>query len=78
MFLHIGNNQTIRNQDILGVFDLDTATVSQDTKAFLQKSEREGRSTLVAQELPKSFIVTTDGKVFLSQISTASLSGRSY
>ncbi|MBO4770370.1 MAG: DUF370 domain-containing protein [Clostridia bacterium] len=76
MFLHAGNNKTIKESDIIGIFDADTATVEDTTKEFLRRAEKEGRSELIVEELPKSFIVTRDNKVYFSQISTSSLYGR--
>ena len=76
MFLHVGNNRNIMLKDIVGVFDLDTSTVSADTKRFLKESEKNGTTENAVLELPKSFVLTDDGKVIFSQISTASLMGR--
>ena len=77
MYLHLGQETILRTRDILGVFDLDTATISKHTRDFLAKAEHEGRVTNVSPELPKSFIVTAGGGVFISQISAATLKKRS-
>ena len=42
MFLHIGNGETVRRKDVIGIFDMDTATVSSLTRATLKKYEKEG------------------------------------
>ena len=76
MFLHAGNNRSIRLKNIIGIFDMDTATVSQDTKKFLKKAEKDGATEMLVPEIPKSFILTDDGEVLFSQISTSSLVGR--
>ena len=76
MFLHAGNNRSIRLKNIIGIFDMDTATVSQDTKRFLKKAEKDGVTEMLVPEIPKSFILTKDGEVLFSQISTSSLVGR--
>lgn len=72
----MGNGRTVRINEIIGIFDMDTATVSEITKNYLRKSEREGCSELLKEELPKSFIVTDSGKNYYSQISPLSLCGR--
>lgn len=77
MYLHLGQETVLRTREVLGVFDLDTATLSKHTRDYLAKAEREGRVTNVSPELPKSFIVTSDGRVFVSQISAATLKKRS-
>ena len=57
MFLHVGNNKNIREKDIIGIFDMDTATVSPVTKKFLNTAQKQGRVSVVGDELPKSFVV---------------------
>ncbi|MBE6637753.1 MAG: DUF370 domain-containing protein [Ruminococcaceae bacterium] len=76
MFLHAGNNKNLRLKEIIGIFDMDTATVSPDTKAFLKKADRMGQTEALFEEVPKSFLLTEDGKIYFSQISTQSLLGR--
>ena len=76
MFLHAGNNKNLRLKEIIGIFDMDTATVSSDTKEFLKRADRLGTTEALFDEVPKSFLLTDDGKVYFSQISTQSLVGR--
>lgn len=76
MFLHAGNNKNLRLKNIIGIFDMDTATVSQDTKKFLKGREKSSMTEALFEEVPKSFILTSDGKVYFSQISTQALIGR--
>ena len=88
MYLHLGQDTIIRMRDILGVFDLDTTTISRHTRDYLAAAEKRGAVVNVTNELPKSFIVTVDaGKrraarhaetgVYISQISAATLKKRS-
>ena len=76
MYLHAGNNYMIRTRTIIGVFDMDTATMTGATRGFLQSAERSGRMVNANEDIPKSFILTEDGSVYTSQISTAALVGR--
>lgn len=79
MYLHLGQESIIRTRDILGVFDLDTATVSKHTRAFLATAEKRGQVVNITTELPKSFIVATGASqtVYISQISASTLKKRS-
>lgn len=79
MYLHLGQETILRTSDILGVFDLDTTTLSKHTRDYLARAEKEGRVVTVTQELPKSFIVTAgrDKTIYLSQISAQTLKKRS-
>lgn len=76
MYLHLGNNKNIRQRSIIGIFDMDNATVSQITRKFLNGIQKKNRLTAVTGEIPKSFILTEDGSVYMSQISPSSLKGR--
>lgn len=73
--LHIGASKTLPTEDILGIFDMDTATVSQVTKKFLSTAQQLGRVENVSEELPKSFVLTAD-TVYLSQLAPATLAQR--
>ncbi len=80
MYIHLGQDTVVRKSDIIGIFDLDTATVSKRTRDYLAKAEKAGRVVNVSTELPKSFIVCQKEDkqiIYISQISTATLLKRS-
>ena len=79
MYLHIGNKKSVRKRDVIGIFDLDTATVSPVTKRFINKNEKEGRVEYTDFDLPRSFLLVDEGgeyNVKLSRISTVGLRAR--
>ncbi len=76
MYLSIGGNELIKKKDIIGIFDLDTSTIGQNTKDFLKKAEKSGMSSFIGDGIPKAFIVMNDGMVYITTISAASLKGR--
>ena len=81
MYLHIGNGESIKTEDIIGIFDLDTSSRGEDTKNYLRKAEKSGLAESAAEELPKSFILYEDedgktAKIMFSQISTSALVSR--
>ena len=57
MYLHVGNNKTIRLRNVVGIFDADSATVSAEKKKYLLRAEAERRVQFAAMELPKSFVL---------------------
>lgn len=80
MYLHIGQDSVVRFSDIVGIFDIDTSSLSPVTREFLAGAQKEGRVVDVTPELPKSFIVCRSGKrrsgqdtVYISQISSTTL-----
>ena len=80
MYLHIGKGKTLKDKDIIGIFDLDTSTVSERTKEFLNKKEKEKLTEYADFDLPRSFILCKDRdkrfKVVFSRISTVGLKDR--
>ena len=81
MYLSIGNDMAVRDSSIIGIFDMDNATLSAVTRKFLSVQERAGLSQNAAdEEIPKSFLLylDVDGsyKICFSQLSSASLKGR--
>ena len=77
MYLHLGHDTVIRKEEILGIFDIDTATVSKHTRDYLAVKEKQGRCITVSYELPGSFVVCTDKNgnetVYISQLSASAL-----
>jgi len=79
MFLHLGGDIVIPSKNIIAIFDIDSTTISKDTKEFLSVAEEEGFIETISNEIPKSFIVTeTDkkSKIYLSPISSVTLQKR--
>lgn len=77
MYLHLGQETVIMQDDIIGIFDLDNTTVSKATRDYLAAAEKNKQVINVSFELPKTFILTnnkSDGnKVYISQISSSTL-----
>ncbi len=79
MYLHIGNGVSVKERDIIGIFDLDTSTVSKTTKKFLNEKSKKGSIEYTDSDLPRSFVFCFDGgeyKVKLSRISSIGLKQR--
>lgn len=80
MFLHIGGEVVIPTKNIIAIMDIDTTTLSKDTKDFLRTAEEEGFIETICSDLPKSFIITElnkKSKIYLSPISSLTLQKRS-
>ena len=76
MYLHIGNKKSVKDDKIIGIFDLDTATVSNISKDFIHRKQRAGLVEYDNADLPRSFVLyVEDGesRVKLSRISTVGL-----
>ena len=71
MYYNLGN-YVIDDEDIIGIFDLDITSQSLRTREFLSKAEKGGSVINTAQDIPKSYVVTTEN-VYLTQQNTAVL-----
>jgi len=81
VFLHVGHNKSLRADDIVGIFDMDTSTVSKVSRDFLAKSQKNGEVINVTDEIPKSYILTCKKKerkpkVIISQLAVQTLNER--
>ncbi len=80
MFLHVGNNKNIRLSSVVGIFDMDNATLSAITRKYLtSKQKRNEVISAAEEEIPKSFVLYKEAdeyKICFSQLSTAALKGR--
>ncbi|MBO5316419.1 MAG: DUF370 domain-containing protein [Clostridia bacterium] len=79
MFLHIGNGKSVLKKNIIGIFDLDTSTVSKIGKDFINKKEKEGLLEYDDYDLPRSFVLIEEKdkyKIKLSRISSLGLKAR--
>ena len=80
MYLHLGNKTIISSDEIIGIFDLDTATVSKRTRDFLSKNEKNKSIVNVSYEIPLSFVVCEDKeknkKIYFSPVSSTTLNKR--
>lgn len=80
MYIHLGQETVVKEEDIIGIFDLDSTTISKHSRKFLNVAEKNGEVFNVSYELPKSFILCNKNKkntVYISQISSQTLQKRS-
>lgn len=80
MYLHLGQDTVVKTEDIIGIFDLDTSTVSKTTRDYLSRAEKQKQVVTITYELPKTFVVlqpkNKTKKVYISQLSSATLQKR--
>ena len=80
MYLHLGQNEIVLDQRIIGIFDLDKCSTSRRTRNYLALAEEEGVVLDVSGDLPKSFVVCDHPYhrqiVYLSQLNPSTLKNR--
>lgn len=80
MYIPIGGDMAVREQSVIGIFDLDNCSWSKRTREFLEQAEKRGALTAVTNELPKAFVLTVQYGmpwVYLTQFNTATIEKRS-
>ena len=78
MYLNIGNDMSVRDSTVIGIFDMDNTSTSKRTRSFLEKAQKNGE-IVPCDDLPKSFIVTMEygmTRVYESALSSATLEKR--
>lgn len=76
MYLHLGQNTVVLIKDVIGIFDMETSTISRTTRDTLAVAQRSGEVVNVSMEMPKSFVLCKNGEkttVYITQISSSTL-----
>ena len=76
MYLHLGGNTVVNSRDIVGIFDLDTVTVTKLGRDYINRAALDGKVINVTFDLPKSFVLTKERgeeKLYISQLAPATL-----
>ena len=78
MYLPIGNDMSVRDSSIIGIFDLDNTTVTPRGREFLARAEEKGE-VVPCDDLPKSYLLTTEygmNRVYLTSLNASTLEKR--
>ena len=78
MYISIGNDMSVREKSIIGIFDMDNTSTSKRTREFLSKAEQNGE-VVPCDDLPKSFVLTAEygmERVYLTTLSSSTLEKR--
>ena len=79
MYIPIGNDMSVRDSSVVGIFDMDNCSWSHRTREFLKKAEEAGEVIPVTDDLPKSFLLTSEyglNRVYLTQFNSTILEKR--
>ena len=50
MYLHLGQETVVKMDSIVGIFDLDTSTISKFTRDYLTQAEKSGKVVNVSMD----------------------------
>ena len=75
VYLPLGNDMSVREKSIIGIFDMDNTSTSKWTREYLNRAEKQGE-IVPFDELPTSFVLTTEygmHRIFFSEQPTRKL-----
>ena len=76
MYISLGKNTFLTEEEIIGVFDLDITSQSHLTREFLSRSEKRGQVQDAAEDIPNAFVLSGKKEqqtVFLIQNTSGTL-----
>ena len=79
MYVHLGGDVVVNQKSIIGIFNLETSSLSKITREYLKSAQRKGIVKNIGYEIPASFVVCKTGKtttLYTTQISSQTLSNR--
>ena len=79
MYVHLGRDYVLNDRDIIGIFNLETTTISPRGREFLNYAQKNGAVVSLSDELPQCYVLA-DGAVvdtvYLSELSSAAMRRR--
>ena len=75
MYISLGNDVSVLQSDIIGVFDIEKTSVVKSVNDFLGYCQRNNRIYYVSLEMPKSFVVCNDC-VYITNLSANTIRKR--
>ena len=77
--MHLGNSETVKNSDIIGIFDMENATLSKESRDFLKRMQKEMKLCNLAKDLPSAFVLTSEqytDRIYITSLSSKVLKSR--
>ena len=80
MFIHLGQDIVVNENDVIGMFDIEKTSASSLTRDYLSRAGRSLQVVYVTDDLPRSFVVCgnrdEEQQVYISQINVSTLRER--
>ena len=78
MYIHLGRDYVLNDRDIIGIFNLETTTISPRGREFLNYAQKNGAVVSLSEELPQCYVLADApvDTVYLSELSSAAMKRR--
>ena len=81
MYIHLGLGVVVREEDVIGIFDLENTTVAETMRDFLKRAQQDNLVEDVCYDLPRSIVICRDfvcgQRVYITQVAPTTLLRRS-
>lgn len=78
-YIQLEKGESIAKRRVIGIFDIETASLSEHTLALMRRKEAEKGVVSLSSDLPKSFLLSDDlygDRIYLSGLSPESIKRR--
>ena len=62
MYIHLGRDYVLNDRDIIGIFNLETTTITPRGREFLNYAQKNGAVVSLSDELPQSYVLADGGR----------------
>ena len=78
MYIHLGRDYVLNDRDIIGIFNLETTTISPRGRKFLNYAQKNGAVVSLSEELPQCYVLADApvDTVYLSELSSTAMKKR--
>ena len=78
MYIHLGRDYVLNDRDIIGIFNLETTTITPRGREFLNYAQKNGAVVSLSEELPQCYVLADApvDTVYLSELSSTAMKKR--
>ena len=78
MYIHLGRDYVLNDRDIIGIFNLETTTITPRGREFLNYAQKNGAVVSLTEELPQCYVLADApvDTVYLSELSSTAMKKR--
>ena len=78
MYIHLGRDYVLNDRDVIGIFNLDTTTITPRGREFLNYAQKNGAVVSLSEELPQCYVLADApvDTVYLSELSSTAMKKR--
>ncbi|MCC8043854.1 MAG: DUF370 domain-containing protein [Oscillospiraceae bacterium] len=79
MYIHLGSDTVVRDEDVIGIFDIENTSTEKFTREYLLAAQKRKSVINVNLDMPRAFIVVQKDlreRVYITPVSSSTLMKR--